>query len=126
MSPGELRTLFREAGFPLQGDVLTVPTYADRSQKLRVNAPVDGVMRMVTTVVRPSHAHEAGISHLECWTRNRLSELVGFRMGSRGDVLAETWVPVEGLTPELLRVYIEQLALMSDRLEHQLSGADEN
>jgi hypothetical protein len=105
---------------------VTVPTYTNRSQKLRVDAPVDGVMRLVTTVVRPSHAREAGISQLDCWARNRLSELVGFQLGNRGEVLAETWVPVDGLTPELLGVYIEQLALMSDRLEHQLSGEDEN
>lgn len=126
MSPGELRALFREAGFPLQDGAFTVPTYASRSQKLRVEGPVDGMMKIATTVVRPSHAREARISHLDCWTRNRLSELVGFRMGSRGDVLAETWVPVEGLTPELLRVYVDQLALVSDRLEHLLSGEDEN
>lgn len=126
MSPGELRALFREAGFPLQDNAFIVRTYTDRSQKLRVDGPVDGTLRLVTIVLRPSRAAEADFSHFKCWERNRLSELVGFRMGSRGDVLAETWVPMEGLTPEVLKIYIEQLALASDRLEHQLSGEDEN
>ncbi|MFP2903665.1 hypothetical protein ACLESD_01035 [Pyxidicoccus sp. 3LFB2] len=126
MSPGEIRELCRAVGYPLRDGAFEVPTYGDRSQKLRVGDVVDGVLRIVTTVVRPARAREAELSHLACWERNRLSELVGLRMGSRGEVLAEVWVPVAGLTPELFKVYIEQLALTGDRLEHQLSGEDEN
>lgn len=126
MSPGEIRELCRAAGFPLRGDAFEVPTYGERSQKLRVDELVDGVIRVVTTVVRPAHAREADIDHFALWERNRFSELVGFSLGSRGEVLAEVWVPVVGLTPEVFKVYVEQLALAGDRLEQQLSGEDEN
>jgi hypothetical protein len=87
---------------------------------------VDGALRIVTTVVRAARAREADITHRDCWNRNRLSELVGFSLGSQGEVLAEVWVPEAGLTPEIFKVYVEQLALAGDRLEHQLSGEDEN
>lgn len=126
MSPAEIRACFDEAGFRLRGGACEVATYGDRKQRIEIDDAVDGLIRASTTVARGAIARDASFSHRECWERNRLSELVGLRVGCRGEVVAETWIPLAGLDADTLRLYVRHLAVTSDRFEHQLSGHDEH
>jgi hypothetical protein len=124
MSPADLRSLFSEAGYQLKGFECVVPTFGGRSQRIAVDSPEDGLLKLSTIVARGSKAREAGFGHAQCWERNRLSELVGLRVGTRGEVIAEAWVPVVGLMPAVLQLYMHHVAVASDRWEHQITGED--
>jgi hypothetical protein len=58
------------------------------------------------------------------WSRNRLSDLVGFRLDSGGRLIGEAWVPTAGLTAEEIDVYLHELARVCDWHEFRLTGSD--
>lgn len=58
------------------------------------------------------------------WERNRLSDLFGFSVDSRGRLIGETWIPLEGLEPEELALYVQELARICDWHEFRLAGED--
>jgi len=58
------------------------------------------------------------------WARNRLSDLVGFTVDSHGRLIGETWIPIAGLTPEELKLYLRELARVCDWHEFRLTGQD--
>jgi hypothetical protein len=61
---------------------------------------------------------------IQCWTRNRLSDLVGFRVDGRGRLAAIAWVPRAGVTSEEFTMQVRLMAREADRFEFSLSGAD--
>jgi hypothetical protein len=119
-----MRKLFATAGHAIHDGEVVVPTVGSRTQRIEVSAPEDGLVRLSTRVTGPAAARAAGFGHRECWERNRLSELIGLRIGSRGEIVAESWMPVTGLTAELVGIHIHHLALGADRWEQQLTGED--
>ena len=125
MLPASFRQLFREAGYKVQDGALVVGTTPGRSQKIFVEQEQSGLLRLSTSIAGGAAARRAEFSHLACWERNRLSELAGLRIGSRGEVIGECWVPVLGLTPDTLALYVSQLATWADRCEHLIAGEDE-
>jgi hypothetical protein len=126
VSPAELRKLFNAAELLLRDGECVVPTYGTRTQRIIVGEPEDGLLKLSTTIARPAQARNADFGHRECFQRNCLSELVGIRAAARGEIVAEAWVPVLGLSPELLKLYVQHLAITSDRWEHHLTGDDEH
>lgn len=58
------------------------------------------------------------------WTRNRVTQLVGFRLDKHDLLIGESWVPVDGLTADEFVFYVRHLAAECDRLEALLTGAD--
>lgn len=61
---------------------------------------------------------------LWAWQRNRAMRLAGFRVDSRGGLVAESWIPRAGLTAEEFEVYVKTLAREADRFEFLLTGED--
>lgn len=58
------------------------------------------------------------------WQRNRATSLVGFRIDSRGRVMAEAWIPKAGVSGEEFQFYLNTIALEADRFEYVLTGED--
>lgn len=58
------------------------------------------------------------------WTRNRATQLVGFRIDRRLRLVGEAWLPKDGLTPEEFQLYLRSVASECDRFEYILSGRD--
>ena len=61
---------------------------------------------------------------LRAWLKNRLSDLVGYRLDRRGRLVAEAWVPRAGTTAETFMFQVMMLAREADRFEFNLTGID--
>lgn len=61
---------------------------------------------------------------VRAWTRNRATQLVGFRIDRRLWLVGEAWLPKEGITREEFQMYLRRVAYECDRLEYLLSGRD--
>jgi hypothetical protein len=61
---------------------------------------------------------------LYAWHRNRLSDLVGFTIDGKGRLVGEAWIPLEGLTPGELKLYLQELARVCDWHEFRLTAED--
>ena len=111
--------------------VVRVRLTGDREQILFVEPAEDGESLHVWSVVaRPALVRLAqdrsGFEspHLVAWTRNRSSDLVGFKLDSRGRLVGEAWIPSAGLDADEWRSWLHAVATGCDRLEYLLSGKD--
>lgn len=98
----------------------------DESRKhvVRVNEN-EGDFALEATIVGPSVLEQIDRpAQLDAWRRNRAVKLVGFRVDSRGRLLAEARVPKHGLKAEEFRFYVTAVATEADRLELVLTGKD--
>ena len=62
--------------------------------------------------------------HRWAWRRNRVSNLVGFRVEARQRLLAEAVAPLIGLTQEEFVTYLTAVASEADRMELVLTAQD--
>jgi hypothetical protein len=58
------------------------------------------------------------------WRRNRVTELVGFRLDRRGRIIGEAVLPSPGLTAKEWDLYVRAVARACDRFEYVLTGQD--
>jgi hypothetical protein len=121
------RRLSRDAGFTVSGEELLVTFSDGRQHRVAVEERPDRQeLRLSAIAAKPSMLpDEAEGPHLFAWKRNRFSDLVGFKIDSRGRLMGEAWVPVAGLDREEWAVYVNTLARACDRVEYLLSGRDE-
>jgi hypothetical protein len=61
---------------------------------------------------------------VRAWTRNRVTQLVGFRIDRKLRLVGEAWLPKEGITREEFQMYLRRVAYECDRFEYLLSGRD--
>lgn len=61
---------------------------------------------------------------LKSWVKNRVSDLVGYRLERGGRLVADAWVPRAGTTAETFMFQVLMLAREADRFEFNLTGAD--
>jgi hypothetical protein len=62
--------------------------------------------------------------HRWAWRRNRVSNLVGFRVDASQRLLAEAVAPLVGLTQDEFVVYLMAVASEADRMELVLTAQD--
>jgi len=80
--------------------------------------------RLSTFVAKQSLVASLGDLPLQTWIRNRHTHLVGFRLDRKRRLVAESWIPNIGLTPEEVCMYLRVLAQAADRFEYILTGKD--
>jgi hypothetical protein len=89
---------------------------------------VEAGIRMEATVVtaRTLEAFEKHEQdpHLWAWRRNRVSNLVGFRVDGQKRMLAEVVLPTIGLTADEFLIYLMAIASEADRMELVLTARD--
>lgn len=123
----EWRRLSQQAGFKVTGEELVVTFSDDRKHIVTVEERPDRrELRLWAVAARPSMlpADPDG-PHVHAWKRNRFSDLVGFKIDSRGRLVGEAWVPIAGLGAEEWALYVNTLAGACDRVEYLLTGQDE-
>ena len=117
------RSLCSGSQFELDGDDVVVRFENGRSHRARVKE-CDDVIEIHALVARAAAVNDVADLPLRLWLRNRSTQLVSFRIDSRGRVCAEGWVPKPGLTAEELQYVLHHVAAESDRLEFILTGKD--
>jgi hypothetical protein len=119
----EWRRLSKAKNLVLEGDAVVVRFSNGRSQRIAVEDLGDSY-RLSTRVVRASMIEDEEELALMAWQRNRRSGLVGFRLDSDGDLVADAWVPKAGLTASEFQLQLQVIGTEADRFEYALTGAD--
>lgn len=124
MPIADWRRLTRAAGLTLAADTIEV-SFRDRRQQVRVDETNPLLLRVWSVAARPAVLSHLDDPDLYAWRRNRLSDLVGFKIDARGRLIGEAWVPCEGLDAGEWHVYVHAVARACDRVEYLLTGRDE-
>lgn len=112
-----------EADLTVRGDGVDVELPDGRAHRVKVGATAGGWALTARVATRGAMA---GVDDPEVlvWTRNRVTQLVGFRLDKHDLLIGESWVPAAGLTGDEFVFYVRHLAAECDRLEALLTGAD--
>jgi hypothetical protein len=106
-------------------DAEVTVTFPDRRSHRVTVADVGDEFLLKAIVARPATVRAAGTSlPLDTWLRNRVVNLVGFRIDENDRVISESWVPKAGLSAEELQLHLRTIAIESDRFEYALTGRD--
>jgi hypothetical protein len=116
--------LSRSAGLRVEGNSIEIVFKDQRRQQINVEVDASGSIRLWTIIARPAQVRRLSDPYLTAWHRNRLSELVGFRL-ERERMIGESWVPRDSLTAEEWSFQVLVLAEACDRLQYLLIGRDD-
>src|SRR5262245_61953615 len=121
------RKVSREAGFSVVGGDVEVTFADERRHRVTVEErPERRELRLWAVAAGPAMLPDDPEGpHVYAWKRNRLSDLVGFKIDGRGRLVGEAWVPLVGLDVEEWALYVRSVARACDRVEYLLSGRDE-
>ena len=90
-------------------------------------AVVDSGIRMEATVATARTLDAMAVHsdpHRWAWRRNRVSNLVGFRVDGQRRMLAEAVAPLIALTQDEFVIYLMAVAAEADRMELVLTAQD--
>jgi hypothetical protein len=119
---GDWRQWVRALDWEIDGDGFWVQV-GHRRQRVTV---VDeaGMTLLRSRVARKAILKNVTEPEMRAWQRNRVSELVGFRVDRQGVMIAEIPVPPDAGKDEWALLTFN-LARSADRFEYVLSGRDE-
>ena len=118
------REMCRAKDLSVDNAEVTVMFPDARSHRVTVTDAGEEIL-MSAIVVRRSTVLERGQSlQLDMWMRNRVVNLVGFRIDERDRLVSESWVPKAGLTAEEFQFLLRAVAIEADRYEYSLTGRD--
>jgi hypothetical protein len=118
------RRLSRVARLSVNDSTIDVRFADGRGQAVYVDERAAGGLRLWSVAASASIVRRLADAHTYTWRRNRVTELVGFRVEPSGRIVGEVFVPDSGLTPEEWELYVLTVARASDRFEYLLSGDD--
>jgi len=118
------KSLTRAAELDLCGDAIEVRFADGRIQRLQVTDDAAGTIRVWTVGSRRAEIEEVKNPRLYAWLRNRLVDLVDFRIDREGRMIGEASIATPELTADEWALYIRTVASASDRLEYLLTGQD--
>jgi hypothetical protein len=116
------RAWARERGCDLEADGFWVQVGSRRQRVMVVEE--SGLTLLRSRVARRAILNKISEPELRAGQRNRVSELVGFRVDRQGAMVAETPVP-SGAGRDEWAFLSFNLARSADRFEYVLSGRDE-
>lgn len=121
------RAVAKAAGYRVVGSEITVDLWAGRRQTVSVDdrhAP--DAIRLSSVILGPNKTSQlAEGTPLEyAWERNRLSDLMGFSVDTKGRLIGESWIPLEGMTVEEFALHLDEVARVCDWHELRLTGVD--
>jgi hypothetical protein len=118
------RRLARTAGHTVRDDSIEVAFDDGRRQVVHVEESKEGVLRLWSIAAQPAVVRDLIDPHLQVWRRNRVTELVGFRLDRRGRIIGDVLPPSLGLTSKEWNLYVAAVARACDRFEYVLTGQD--
>lgn len=110
-------------GLSIEADGITVVFPDERRHRVAISETPDSY-ELSSVVVRRSALEGIDDAALRAWRRNRVSQLVGFRIDHRERLVGEAWVPKVGLRPDEFVTYLRRVASECDLLEYHLTGRD--
>jgi len=113
----------QESGLSIEGNSVTVVFPDERRHSVRVEDREES-FELTSIVVKAATFQDIDDGQLRAWRRNRVSQLVGFRVDERGRLVGEAWVPKAGLRREEFLLYVRKVAAQCDEFEYQLTGRD--
>lgn len=127
--PADWKAIARAAGFRVANDdSITISLEGGSTQ--RINLELDegtDILYAKAVIAGPRTAEIAAGDETVwdyAWTRNRLSDLLGFTIDRHGRLIGETWIPLIQLSSDEFRIYVNELARVSDWHEFRLTGKD--
>lgn len=120
---GDWRRFCKTSEFSVEGDAVRVSFSNGRGHLVRVEERAEEYF-LSAAVASAKRLESVEQPALFAWTRNRSTWLVGFRVDARGRMVGEAFVPRAGLQVEEFRLSLRAVASECDRLEHLLTGAD--
>jgi hypothetical protein len=120
----EWRRLASSAGLTVRGKEILVGVPDGRHQTVYLDYEGDLMLRAWSVIARAAVVRQLEEPRLQGWRRNRLAELVGFRVDEKGRMIGETFVSSLGCTADELGAHIKALARACDRFELLLIGVD--
>ena len=104
------KTLCRESGLRYQDDSIRVSCGDDRFQDVHVDEGDPSAIRLWSRVafrrqLSPERP-ELERPEVEAWLINRYRELVGFKVGERGTIIGEAWIPMIDISPDEWSLYM--------------------
>jgi hypothetical protein len=112
----------RERGWEVEADTFWVKLGSRRQRVVIIEDA--GLTLLQSRVARRAVLNKIAAPELRAWERNRVSELVGFRVDRQGMMVAETPVPSGAVRDEWTFLAFN-LARAADRFEYVLTGRDE-
>jgi hypothetical protein len=119
---GDWRQWVRALDWEIDGDGFWLQVGQRRQRVTMVEEA--GVMLLRSRVARKAILNNVTEPEMRAWQRNRVSELVGFRLDRQGVMVAEIPVPPDAGKDEWAFLAFN-LARSADRFEYVLSGRDE-
>jgi hypothetical protein len=120
---GDWRDWARRSGWQSDEDGFWVQLGV-RRQRVIVIEGESGSRLFRSRVARRAIVNRVSEPELRAWQRNRVSELVAFRIDRQGVMIAETPIPSDAARDEWAFLAVN-LARSADRFEYLLSGRDE-
>jgi hypothetical protein len=123
------RSVARSAGYRVSANnTITVALEGGNKQTITLQEIDTGIaLRAYSIIAKAKVLRDVASDNSPwryAWERNRLSDLFGFSVDSRGRLIGETWIPLEGLDAEELALYVQELARICDWHEFRLAGED--
>ena len=107
---GDWRAYCRDGeGLSVEGDAVIVTFPDERRHRVDVAENAD-LYELTSVVVRQSAFADLPDGELRAWRRNRVTQLVGFRVDRRGRLVGEAWVPKDGLRQDEFLLYVRKVA----------------
>lgn len=113
----------RAKDFEVHEKTVTVSLPDERRHRVRVEDAGES-FQLTSVVVSASVGDGIEDLPIRTWQRNRGTELVGFRIDSKGRLVGISWVPKAGLSEAEFQLYVRTLASECDRYEFELTGKD--
>ena len=110
-------------GLSVEGEAIDVVFPDERRHRVRVRGR-EHSYDLSSIVAREAALEGIADAPLKAWRRNRVSQLVGFRLDKNGRLWGEAWVPKAGLDREEFLLYVRRVASACDLFEYQLTGKD--
>lgn len=120
---GDWTKLCRAKDLELTDTGVRVSLFAERNQHIRVQPQADH-LHLSTTVATAGRLADLEELKLRIWGINRGTPLIGLRFDGRDRLIAESHVPLVGLSGDELQFHLRNLAREADRLEYILTGED--
>ncbi len=112
-----------ETAFSLEEDAIVVVLADERRHRVEIEDLGDAY-QLRGIVARRSVVDALPDCVLRAWSRNRATQLMGFRLDHRGWLVGEAWVPKAGLKRDELLMHVRAVAAECDRFEYVLTGKD--
>lgn len=113
----------RAKDFTIKSNLIDVKLGNERSHSVTIEDDGEAYL-LIARVAMKSIIKKIPNIKTSILKRNRVTQLIGFRIDKAGHLIGYAWIPKEGIFREEFQFYVRKLAFESDRYEYLLTGED--